>query len=73
MTAIHPNGEMSANNITVLSTINSSDIIKYFRNGTQYYATFYDAMGNPLVNETVRFNINGVIYEKEQIIRVLQI
>ena len=55
---------MSANNITVLSTINSSDIIKYFRNGTQYYATFYDAMGNPLVNETVRFNINGVIYEK---------
>lgn len=64
LTAIHPNGEMSANNITVLSTINSSDIIKYFRNGTQYYATFYDAMGNPLVNETVRFNINGVIYEK---------
>ncbi len=32
---------------------------------------FYDAMGNPLVNETVRFNINGVIYEKEQMIKVL--
>ena len=64
LTAIHPNGEMSANNITVLSTINGSDITKYFRNGTQFYATFYDAMGNPLINETVRFNINGVIYEK---------
>ncbi|MEJ2782393.1 Ig-like domain-containing protein [Methanobrevibacter smithii] len=64
LTAYHPNGEAKGYNITVLSTINSSDIIKYFRNGTQYYATFYDGMGNPLINETVRFNINGVIYEK---------
>ena len=64
LTAYHPNGEAKGYNITVLSTINSSDIIKYFRNGTQYYATFYDSMGNPLINETVRFNINGVIYEK---------
>ena len=64
LTAYHPNGEAKGYNITVLSTINSSNIIKYFRNGTQYYATFYDGMGNPLINETVRFNINGVIYEK---------
>lgn len=64
LTAYHLNGEAKGYNITVLSTINSSDIIKYFRNGTQYYATFYDGMGNPLINETVRFNINGVIYEK---------
>jgi hypothetical protein len=64
LTAYHPNGEAKGYNITVLSTINSSDIIKYFKNGTQYYATFYDGMGNPLINETVRFNINGVIYEK---------
>ena len=66
LTAYHPNGEAKGYNITVLSTINSSDIIKYFRNGTQYYATFYDGMGNPLINETVRFNINGVIYEKRK-------
>ena len=64
MTAIHPNGEMFANNITVLSTINSGDMTKYFKNGTQYYATFYDDSGNPLINTTVRFNINGVIYER---------
>ena len=37
---------------------------KYFKNGTQYYATFYDDSGNPLINTTVRFNINGVIYER---------
>ena len=64
LTAYHPNGEAKGYNITVLSTINSSDIIKYFRNGTQYYATFYDGMGNPLINETVRFNINGVFYSR---------
>ena len=64
LTAIHPNGEMFANNITVLSTINSGDMTKYFKNGTQYYATFYDDSGNPLINTTVRFNINGVIYER---------
>ena len=55
---------MFANNITVLSTINSGDMTKYFKNGTQYYATFYDDSGNPLINTTVRFNINGVIYER---------
>ena len=64
LTAIHPNGEMFANNITVLSTINSGDMTKYFKNGTQYYATFYDDSGNSLINTTVRFNINGVIYER---------
>ena len=62
---LHPNGEMYVNNVTVLSTINSNDLTKYFKNGTQYYATFYDDNGNPLVNQTVKFNINGVIYERK--------
>ena len=65
LTAIHPNGLMYGSNITVLSTVFGEDIVKFFRNGTQYYAKFLDDFGNPLVNGTVTFNINGVLYEKQ--------
>ncbi len=65
LTAIHPNGLMYGSNITVLSTVFGENIVKFFRNGTQYYAKFLDDFGNPLVNGTVTFNINGVLYEKQ--------
>ncbi len=65
LTAIHPNGLMYGSNITVLSTVFGEDIVKFFRNGTQYYAKFLDDFGNPLVNGNVTFNINGVLYEKQ--------
>ena len=65
LTAIHPSGLMYGSNITVLSTVFGEDIVKFFRNGTQYYAKFLDDFGNPLVNGTVTFNINGVLYEKQ--------
>ena len=65
LTAIHPSGLMYGSNITVLSTVFGENIVKFFRNGTQYYAKFLDDFGNPLVNGTVTFNINGVLYEKQ--------
>ena len=65
LTAIHPNGLMYGSNITVLSTVFGENIVKFFKNGTQYYAKFLDDFGNPLVNGTVTFNINGVLYEKQ--------
>ena len=65
LTAIHPNGLMYGSNITVLSTVFGENIVKFFRNGTQYYAKFLDDFGNPLINGTVTFNINGVLYEKQ--------
>jgi hypothetical protein len=65
LTAIHPNGLIYGSNITVLSTVFGEDIVKFFRNGTQYYAKFLDDFGNPLVNGNVTFNINGVLYEKQ--------
>ena len=53
------------NNITILSTVFGEDVVKVFRNGTQYYATFLDGQGNPLANGTeVTFNINGVMYKR---------
>ena len=65
LTAMHPDGLMYGYNITVLSTIHGDDIIKFFRNGTQYCAKFLDGCGSPLVNASVIFNINGVFYKKQ--------
>ena len=65
LTATNPNnGEMHSNIITVLSTINGSDIVKYYMNGTQYHVNLLDGAGNPLINANVSFNINGVFYTR---------
>ena len=62
------NGQKSisnTNNIKVLSTISGNDLVKVFRNASQYYAKFVDGKGSPLKNGTmVTFNINGVMYER---------
>ena len=51
--------------VNILPTVNGSDVVKVFRNGTQYFATFRDHEGNYLKEGTaVRFNINGVIYDR---------
>ena len=57
-------GEMYSNTITVLTSIYGFDIEKYYKNDTQYYATFVNATGGPLANENVTFNINGVFYTR---------
>ena len=52
--------------VTILPTVNGSDVIKVFRNDTQYYATFRDSKGDYLSEgTTVRFNINGVFYDRQ--------
>ncbi len=52
--------------VSILSTVNGTDVVKVYKNGTQYYATFYDSEGNYLKNGTaVKFNINGVIYDRK--------
>lgn len=64
LTAIQDNGFMYSNLITVLPSISGSDLVKFYKNGTQYHASFLDASGNPLTNTYVSFNINGVFYER---------
>lgn len=49
-------------NVKVTKTIFGNDIVKMYKNGTQYEATFTDTSGNLLVNTDVTFNINGVMY-----------
>ena len=51
-------------NVEVKSTIYASDVVKVWHNGTQYWALFLDGEGNPLVNTTVSYNINGVFYNR---------
>ena len=51
-------------NVKVSATIGGNDIVKMFRNATQFYAKFIDTSGNPLANQAVTFNINGVFYTR---------
>lgn len=50
--------------VTVYPTVSGNDIVKYYKNATQYYATFLNASGSPLANANVTFNINGVFYTR---------
>ena len=52
--------------VNVLTTVNGTDVVKMYKNGTQYYATFIDSEGKYLADgTTVNFNINGVMYERK--------
>ena len=52
--------------VTILPTVNGSDVVKMYRNATQYYATFLDSEGKYMADGTVvRFNINGVMYDRK--------
>lgn len=51
-------------NIDVLSTIIANNITKYYKSNSQFEAKILDDKGNPLTNENVTFNINGVFYNR---------
>ena len=67
ITATNPNTrEMYSNNITVLPPIvENHDLVKYYRNDSQYIIKLLDNQGNPVgANVSVTFNINGVFYTR---------
>ena len=56
-------GNTTANStVTVKNTVESDNLVKIFKNSSQFYATFIDSEGNKLANREVQFNINGVFY-----------
>ena len=59
-------GDVKVNNITVLSRFTEDgDLVKYFRNDSQYVLRVLGDDGNPIgANETVTYNINGVFYKR---------
>ncbi|WP_407381922.1 Ig-like domain repeat protein, partial [Methanobrevibacter sp.] len=58
------NRTTATSSVTVLHTIYGNDVVKVYKNATQYYALFLDGEGNPLANTAVSFNINGVFYTR---------
>ena len=58
-------GEVCSNLITVLSRIcENYDLVKEYRNGSQFVVCVLDECGSPAVGVNVTFNINGVFYTR---------
>ena len=51
-------------NITVLPTLNATDLEMTYKDGSTFNVTVLDGQGKPLANAKVTFNINGVFYNK---------
>lgn len=59
-------GNMSVYSIVVVkTTIEGKDLVKMYKNETQFFATFLGTDGKPLSNTDVTFNINGVFYTRQ--------
>lgn len=64
ITAENPNdGSKISNTIKVLPTIISKDLIKIFKNDSQFYVEALKTDGSPLADTNLTFNINGVFYK----------
>ncbi|WP_407421048.1 C1 family peptidase [Methanobrevibacter sp.] len=65
LTAIDPlTGLMMSYNITVLPTLNATDLEMKYRDGSKFMVSVLDGQGKPLANAKVTFNINGVFYTR---------
>ena len=49
--------------VTIKSAVQGNDIVMMYKDGTRYYAAVL-VDGKPVSDETLRFNINGVFYER---------
>ncbi len=57
--------DVISNTIVVKSNLDqNNDLTKYFKNETQYTIRTLDDTGNPLANQDVTFNINGMLYTR---------
>ncbi len=50
--------------ININSTILGSNLVKMYQNGTQFYAKFLNSNREVLANASVKFNINGMVYNR---------
>ena len=58
------NGTAVENNITVLPTLIADNLVKYYRNASQFYIDLIDGEGNPIAGVNITMNINGVFYNR---------
>ena len=52
------------NNITVLPTLIAENLVKYYKNASQFYIDLIDSEGNPVADVNITMNINGVFYNR---------
>ena len=65
LTATDPlTGLMMSYNITVLPVLTAEDLKMTYLDGSQFKAKLVDGQGNPINNEKVTFNVNGVFYTR---------
>ena len=68
LTTIEFNGDKKYNYsskvilVNIQPSMNANNLIKYYKNDSQFYATVLDHDGNPVINSSVEMNINGVFY-----------
>ncbi|WP_407420899.1 C1 family peptidase [Methanobrevibacter sp.] len=62
ITTRYNNSLSKTNTVNVLSTVESENLVKYYRNASQFEAKILDSEGRALANEKVSLNINGVFY-----------
>lgn len=58
------NGTSVENNIEVLPTLIAQNLVKYFRNESQFLISLIDGEINPVANVNITMNINGVFYNR---------
>ena len=65
LTATDPlTGLQMSYNITVLPTLNATDLEMKFQDGSTFNVTVLDGQGKPLAGAKVTFNINGIFYNR---------
>ena len=52
------------NNIYVISTILGNNLVKSYKNDSQFEVMLFDSEGNRLKNSNATFNVNGVLYNR---------
>ena len=52
------------NTVTVLPTLIAENLVKYYKNDSQFYISLIDGEGNPVAGVNITMNINGVFYNR---------
>ena len=53
-----------SNNIKVLTVLSADDLTKKYGTPGQFITTLIDGQGNPYAEQTVQFNVNGMLYNR---------
>ena len=58
------NGTGVENTITVLPTLIADNLVKYYRNASQFFISLIDGAGKSIAGKNITMNINGVFYNR---------